>query len=159
MEVRFSLLSYFSLCIVCRDPTTVLKRDRGLVTGLVSAPFIVNNFISAEIAQSVLPDWYVPPSSLSLTPNMIRVPVRIRLERLMEQAMGLHNVRHPHSNLSRTYHHRSHVGSMASQETPTGTISIHLISVCPVRISQLHILAKLILFCQRLVEDNVRSSL
>jgi hypothetical protein len=31
--------------------------SRGLVTGMISAPFIINNFISAEIAQSVLPNW------------------------------------------------------------------------------------------------------
>lgn len=30
---------------------------RGLVTGMISAPFIINNFISAEIAQRVLPNW------------------------------------------------------------------------------------------------------
>jgi hypothetical protein len=30
---------------------------RGLVTGLVSAPFIINNFVSPEIAQRILPDW------------------------------------------------------------------------------------------------------
>jgi hypothetical protein len=29
----------------------------GLVTGLISAPFIINNFIAAEIAQAVLPNW------------------------------------------------------------------------------------------------------
>lgn len=31
---------------------------RGLVTGLISAPFIINNFIAAEIAQAVLPNWW-----------------------------------------------------------------------------------------------------
>jgi hypothetical protein len=30
----------------------------GLVTGLISAPFIINNFIAAEIAQAVLPNWW-----------------------------------------------------------------------------------------------------
>lgn len=29
----------------------------GLVTGLISAPFIINNFVAAEIAQAVLPNW------------------------------------------------------------------------------------------------------
>jgi hypothetical protein len=29
------------------------------VTGLLSAPFIINNFVSAQIAEGVLPNWYV----------------------------------------------------------------------------------------------------
>ncbi|WVF70813.1 hypothetical protein IAT40_005607 [Kwoniella sp. CBS 6097] len=41
--------------IVIADMTNL--RWRGLVTGLVSAPFIINNFVSAEIAQGVLPNW------------------------------------------------------------------------------------------------------
>lgn len=32
---------------------------RGLVTGLISAPFIINNFVAAEIAEGILPNWYV----------------------------------------------------------------------------------------------------
>lgn len=32
-------------------------RLSGLVTGLVAAPFIINNFVAAEIAQRVLPNW------------------------------------------------------------------------------------------------------
>ena len=34
-----------------------LTRVSGLVTGLISAPFIINNFVAAEIAQAVLPNW------------------------------------------------------------------------------------------------------
>jgi hypothetical protein len=34
-------------------------RLSGLVTGLVAAPFIINNFVAAEIAQRVLPNWWV----------------------------------------------------------------------------------------------------
>ncbi|WVO17819.1 hypothetical protein L204_105517 [Cryptococcus depauperatus] len=41
--------------IVIADMTSL--RWRGLVTGLVSAPFIINNFVSAEITQGVLPNW------------------------------------------------------------------------------------------------------
>ncbi|ORY20677.1 major facilitator superfamily domain-containing protein [Naematelia encephala] len=41
--------------IVIADMTNL--RWRGLVTGLVSAPFIINNFIAAEIAEAVLPNW------------------------------------------------------------------------------------------------------
>ncbi|WRT64021.1 uncharacterized protein IL334_000948 [Kwoniella shivajii] len=41
--------------IVIADMTNL--RWRGLVTGLVSAPFIINNFVSAEIAQGILPNW------------------------------------------------------------------------------------------------------
>ncbi|KAK6905574.1 hypothetical protein I203_106404 [Kwoniella mangroviensis CBS 8507] len=41
--------------IVIADMTNL--RWRGLVTGLVSAPFIINNFVSAEIAEGVLPNW------------------------------------------------------------------------------------------------------
>jgi len=37
--------------------TLYVLMDRGLVTGLISAPFIINNFIAAEIAQAVLPNW------------------------------------------------------------------------------------------------------
>jgi hypothetical protein len=31
--------------------------DRGLVTGLVSAPFVINIFVAAEILERVLPNW------------------------------------------------------------------------------------------------------
>nr|XP_018267067.1 uncharacterized protein I303_01050 [Kwoniella dejecticola CBS 10117]OBR89225.1 hypothetical protein I303_01050 [Kwoniella dejecticola CBS 10117] len=41
--------------IVIADMTNL--RWRGLVTGLVSAPFIINNFVSAEIAEGILPNW------------------------------------------------------------------------------------------------------
>lgn len=41
--------------IIVADMTTL--RWRGLVGGLLTAPFIVNIFVSAEIASSVLPDW------------------------------------------------------------------------------------------------------
>ncbi|WVQ85445.1 hypothetical protein IAT38_007610 [Cryptococcus sp. DSM 104549] len=41
--------------IVIADMTSL--RWRGLVSGLVSAPFIINNFVSAEIAEGVLPNW------------------------------------------------------------------------------------------------------
>jgi MFS family permease len=43
------------LQIVIADMTSL--RWRGLVGGLVSAPFLVNIFVSAEIASRVLPDW------------------------------------------------------------------------------------------------------
>lgn len=43
------------LQIIVADITTL--RWRGLVGGLVTAPFIVNIFLSAEIASRVLPDW------------------------------------------------------------------------------------------------------
>lgn len=43
------------LQIIVADITTL--RWRGLVGGLVTAPFIVNIFVSAEIAAGVLPDW------------------------------------------------------------------------------------------------------
>lgn len=41
--------------IVIADMTSL--RWRGLVGGLVSAPFLVNIFVSAEIASHVLPNW------------------------------------------------------------------------------------------------------
>ncbi|TYJ53742.1 hypothetical protein B9479_005650 [Cryptococcus floricola] len=41
--------------IVIADMTNL--RWRGLVTGLVSAPFIINNFVAAEIATDILPNW------------------------------------------------------------------------------------------------------
>lgn len=41
--------------IVIADMTSL--RWRGLVAGLVSAPFLINIFVSAEIASAVLPDW------------------------------------------------------------------------------------------------------
>ncbi|RXK36198.1 hypothetical protein M231_06542 [Tremella mesenterica] len=41
--------------IVIADMTSL--RWRGLVSGLVSAPFIINNFVAAEIAEGVLPNW------------------------------------------------------------------------------------------------------
>lgn len=41
--------------IIIADMTTL--RWRGAVSGLVSAPFIINNFVSAEIAEGVLPNW------------------------------------------------------------------------------------------------------
>ncbi|GMK55556.1 hypothetical protein CspeluHIS016_0206120 [Cutaneotrichosporon spelunceum] len=43
------------LQIVIADMTSL--RWRGLVGGLVSAPFLINIFVSAEIASRVLPDW------------------------------------------------------------------------------------------------------
>lgn len=36
---------------------TASDTGSGLVTGLISAPFIINNFVAAEIAQAVLPNW------------------------------------------------------------------------------------------------------
>ena len=47
----FTVLSRYISC---------LTGISGLVTGLISAPFIINNFVAAEIAQAVLPNWYVP---------------------------------------------------------------------------------------------------
>ncbi len=41
--------------IIIADMTSL--RYRGLVSGLVSAPFIINNFIAAQVAASVLPNW------------------------------------------------------------------------------------------------------
>lgn len=41
--------------IIIADMTSL--RYRGLVTGLVSAPFIINNFVAASIAENVLPNW------------------------------------------------------------------------------------------------------
>jgi hypothetical protein len=34
-----------------------LTGHRGLMTGLISAPFVINNFVSAELVQRILPDW------------------------------------------------------------------------------------------------------
>jgi hypothetical protein len=41
------------------DADSVLTENSGLMTGLVSAPFIVNNAVSAELVQRILPDWCV----------------------------------------------------------------------------------------------------
>ena len=41
--------------IIMADMTTL--RWRGLSTALLSLPFIVNNFVSAEITEAILPNW------------------------------------------------------------------------------------------------------
>lgn len=41
--------------IVIADATSL--RYRGLVSGLISAPFILNNFVAGLIAQRILPNW------------------------------------------------------------------------------------------------------
>lgn len=41
--------------IIMADMTTL--RWRGLSTALLSLPFIINNFVSAEITEAILPNW------------------------------------------------------------------------------------------------------
>lgn len=84
--------------IIIADMTNL--RWRGLVTGLVSAPFIINNFVSAEIAQGVLPNWrwgygMVSRRAFSFHADYLTNCIPVCYSR---------------PRLSVSYHHFSHVG-------------------------------------------------
>ncbi|KLT45268.1 MFS general substrate transporter [Cutaneotrichosporon oleaginosum] len=65
------------LQIVIADMTSL--RWRGLVGGLVSAPFLINIFVSAEIASRVLPDWRRGYVQFALVVPLMLAPLIIAL--------------------------------------------------------------------------------
>lgn len=84
--------------IIIADMTNL--RWRGLVTGLVSAPFIINNFVSAEIAEGVLPNWRWGYGMVSRQAFPFNV----------DHLTNCIPVCYPRPSLSVSHHHCSHVG-------------------------------------------------
>lgn len=83
----------------------VLTPISGLATSLVSAPFIINNFVAAEIAQRVLPNWrwgygMVHRISLHCVSDLTHAMI----------------VCYPGSGGSISHHRSSDVGSIKSEE-------------------------------------------
>ncbi|ORX34245.1 major facilitator superfamily domain-containing protein [Kockovaella imperatae] len=59
--------------IVIADMTTL--RYRGFASALVSAPYLINNFVSAELLERVLPNWYVCSKQFAILVPLFLVPL------------------------------------------------------------------------------------
>ncbi|KAK8865789.1 hypothetical protein IAR55_000936 [Kwoniella newhampshirensis] len=78
--------------IVIADMTTL--RWRGLVTGLVSAPFIINNFVAAEIAEGVLPNWRWGYAMFAILVPVSLAPIIVSLLWAQWKAAKLQKIRY-----------------------------------------------------------------
>ncbi|WWD18029.1 hypothetical protein CI109_102476 [Kwoniella shandongensis] len=78
--------------IVIADMTTL--RWRGLVTGLVSAPFIINNFVAAEIAQGVLPNWRWGYAMFAILVPVALAPIIVSLIWAQTKAAKLQKIKY-----------------------------------------------------------------
>lgn len=78
------------LQLIIADSTTL--RFRGLVSACVSAPFIINNFVAAEIAQGVLPNWRWGYGMFAILVPVCLSPIVIALLWAQRKARRMHKL-------------------------------------------------------------------